>query len=76
MLEEPSPVRLVILKEYLSTVKDIRKNYCTNVNGRLLNKGCSEFASDCELINETSRLFHINSGFKEVNRVICFTKKL
>ena len=39
-------------------------------------KGCKEFASDCELINETSLSFHINMGFAEVNRIICFTKKL
>jgi aminoglycoside 6'-N-acetyltransferase I len=39
-------------------------------------KGCSEFASDCELDNEVSRQFHINLGFNEANRIICFTKKL
>ena len=39
-------------------------------------KGCSEFASDCELGNDTSLAFHLNVGFEEVNRIICFTKKL
>lgn len=39
-------------------------------------KGCSEFASDCEIGNETSRQFHKNLGFDEVNRIICFTKKI
>jgi len=39
-------------------------------------KGCTEFASDCELHNTDSLAFHLNSGFKEVNRIICFTKKL
>ena len=39
-------------------------------------KGCTEFASDCELTNETSRLFHLGAGFEEANRIICFTKKL
>ena len=39
-------------------------------------KGCTEFASDCELDNEVSRLFHLGSGFREANRIICFTKKL
>jgi aminoglycoside 6'-N-acetyltransferase I len=39
-------------------------------------KGCSEFASDCELDNEISRQFHIDLGFDEVNRIICFTKKI
>ena len=39
-------------------------------------KGCSEFASDCELNNEISRQFHINLGFGEANRIICFKKKI
>ena len=39
-------------------------------------QGCTEFASDCELDNETSRRFHMKVGFEEANRVICFTKRL
>ena len=39
-------------------------------------KGCTEFASDCELRNETSLRFHLRMGFREANRIICFTKKL
>ena len=39
-------------------------------------RGCSEFASDCELTNSDSLLFHLNVGFEEANRIICFTKKL
>ena len=39
-------------------------------------KGCSEFASDCELDNNVSLDFHLNVGFAEANRIICFTKKL
>lgn len=38
--------------------------------------GCKEFASDCELINDTSLTFHLKMGFKEANRIICFTKNL
>lgn len=38
--------------------------------------GCAEFASDCELDNDSSLAFHLNSGFTEVNRIICFTKRL
>ncbi len=38
--------------------------------------GCSEFASDCELSNAESLQFHLNVGFEEANRIICFTKKL
>lgn len=39
-------------------------------------RGCREFASDCELNNEQSQYFHLHLGFKEANRIICFTKKL
>ena len=39
-------------------------------------KGCSEFASDCELNNNVSLAFHMNTGFKEANRIICFTKRI
>ncbi len=36
-------------------------------------KGCKEFASDCELDNVQSLQFHLNVGFEEANRIICFT---
>lgn len=39
-------------------------------------QGCTEFASDCELVNEDSMKFHLKLGFEEANRIICFTKKL
>lgn len=39
-------------------------------------KGCVEFASDCELENETSLAFHLKMGFEEANRIICFKKTL
>ena len=39
-------------------------------------KGCAEFASDCELDNRDSLRFHLSVGFEEANRIICFTKKL
>ena len=39
-------------------------------------KGCTEFASDCELDNVQSLQFHLNVGFEEVNRIICFAKKI
>lgn len=41
-----------------------------------LEKECKEFASDCEISNEASLKFHLNMGFTEANRIICFTKKL
>ena len=39
-------------------------------------KGCTEFASDCELENAQSLQFHLKVGFEEANRIICFTKKI
>ena len=39
-------------------------------------QGCAELASDCEINNGVSLQFHKNVGFEEVNRIICFTKKL
>ena len=39
-------------------------------------KDCTEFASDCELENTQSLQFHLNVGFEEANRIICFTKKI
>lgn len=39
-------------------------------------KGCEEFASDCELGNEESIVFHQALGFTEANRIVCFTKSL
>lgn len=39
-------------------------------------KGCNEFASDCELNNTNSELFHKALNFKETNRIICFAKKI
>ena len=39
-------------------------------------QGCSEFASDCELKNKDSLLFHLKTGFIEANRIICFKKDL
>ena len=39
-------------------------------------KGCREFASDCEMVNDSSFRFHMAAGFEEANRIICFTKKL
>ena len=39
-------------------------------------KGCTEFAGDCELDNADSREFHLATGFEETNRIVCFKKKL
>lgn len=39
-------------------------------------QGCREFASDCELSNSESLIFHLKKGFAESNRIICFLKEL
>lgn len=39
-------------------------------------KGCVEFASDCQADNEESFFFHRAVGFAEAGRIICFTKSL
>lgn len=39
-------------------------------------KGCAEIASDCELGNEESLTFHKGIGFEEVNRIICFARRI
>ena len=39
-------------------------------------KGCSEFASDCEFNNVGSFQFHMAMGFDEANRIICFRKRI
>ncbi len=39
-------------------------------------KGCIEFASDCEIDNIESLKFHLGVGFIEANRNIHFKKKL
>ena len=39
-------------------------------------KGCTEFASDCETANAQSVEFHLKLGFTEVSRIVCFVKRL
>ncbi len=39
-------------------------------------QGCTEMGSDTEITNQVSIHFHKKMGFGEVNRVVCFYKKL
>jgi aminoglycoside 6'-N-acetyltransferase I len=39
-------------------------------------QGCTEMASDRELDNEASGLFHQAVGYQEVERIVCFRKPL
>jgi len=51
--------------ELLSTVEDWARSH-----------GATEMGSDTEIENLVSQEFHFASGFKEVNRIVCFSKKL
>ena len=39
-------------------------------------KGCTEFASDCELTNTESQAFHLAVGFREANRIVAFVREI
>lgn len=39
-------------------------------------RGCTQFASDCEIENVMSARMHAALGFKEANRIVCFTKEI
>ena len=41
-----------------------------------LDMNCSQMASDCEISNSQSLVFHLKNGFSETNRIICFLKDL
>ena len=56
--------------------RGIAKELLKNCQKWAQEQGCGEFASDCEIMNEDSLRFHLHVGFEEVNRIICFTKKL
>ena len=56
--------------------RGIAKALLAACEGWAKEKGCIEFASDCELSNAQSLCFHLKLGFEEANRIICFTKKL
>lgn len=56
--------------------KGIGKLLLSSCEKWAIEKGCTEFASDCELDNKDSLKFHLNIGFNEANRIICFVKKL
>ena len=39
-------------------------------------KGCAEFASDCEVTNTVSQHFHEAVGFEEANRLVAYVRKI
>ena len=54
----------------------IGTNLLLNCENWARNLGCIEFASQCEITDMESHNFHINSGFQETNRNICFGKNI
>ena len=75
---ETSPVGylegIFVMEEYRR--KGYAKELLSECEKWAKEKGCREFASDCETDNNSSFNFHIALGFEEANRIICFTKKL
>ena len=65
---------IFIKKEYRN--KGYAKELLSECEKWAKEKCCKEFASDCEIDNDSSFSFHTALGFKEVNRIICFSKKL
>lgn len=57
-------------------MKGIAKKLLAQCENWAKSQGCKEFASDCELVNIQSFKFHLQVGFEEVNRIICFKKML
>ena len=39
-------------------------------------RGCRQLGSDVELDNEVSQAFHQKSGFREVNRLVCYIREI
>lgn len=75
---ESSPVGYLdglYVREHLRRkgIASLLLRYC---EGWAMERGCREFASDCEADNTKSFDFHIAAGFTEVNRIICFKKTL
>lgn len=65
---------IFVKEEYRN--KGYAKELLTACEAWAKEKGCHEFASDCEIDNANSFQFHKAANFKEANRIICFTKKL
>jgi len=75
---ETSPVGYLegILVEEAFRHKGCAKELLAECEKWAKSKGCTEFASDCELENEESLRFHMAMQFEEANRVICFKKNI
>ncbi|AIF42890.1 aminoglycoside 6'-N-acetyltransferase [Virgibacillus sp. SK37] len=56
--------------------QDVARSLVSTCEEWAKEKGCREFASDCELENVESLVMHQKLGFGEANRIICFKKDL
>jgi len=63
-----------VLPEYRG--RHIAKTLLTLGEDWSMDRGCSEFASDCMLDSTESLRFHLKIGFQEAGRNIHFVKKL
>ncbi|WP_042474177.1 aminoglycoside 6'-N-acetyltransferase [Bacillus ndiopicus] len=75
---ETSPVGYLegVYVEEEARLQGVAKNLIAACEEWAHKQGCVEFASDCELNNEESLKMHLQLGFIEANRIICFTKKI
>lgn len=39
-------------------------------------RGLTQLASDTEVTNQLSQLFHLKAGFQEINRIVCYLKNI
>jgi aminoglycoside 6'-N-acetyltransferase I len=65
---------LYVKPEYQNT--GIGKSLVKAIEKWSLQKGCKEIASDTQLNNINAINFHKKIGFDEVNRIVCFIKKI
>ena len=56
--------------------RDVARRLVEECENWAREKGYRKFASDCELSNTASLSFHLQLGFREQNRIICFKKDL
>ena len=56
--------------------KGIAKTLALKCENWSRENGCVEFASSCDLENESSLAFHLKIGFNENHRIIHFSKRL
>ena len=65
---------IFVIEEYRR--RGIAQELVSSCERWAMQKGCTEFASDCEMDNELSLHFHTAVGFDVANRIICFRKDL